>query len=334
MNKIVAAAIAVIFAVTLLGSGQWPFSNSGTTYSGTPLPITIGISSYELSSLIYIAENQGFFAGNGLDATIQVDKTGLDSINRLLNDKEEVGLTSEFVVVKTAFDKENISVIGCIDKFETVNLVGRKDREIISGSDLKGKRIGLTLGTTQEFYLGRFLDLRGMHMQDVTLLNLQPSQYVEAITNGSVDALVAGNMFVDQIQKQLRRDVMVLPVQNGQKGYWLLACRSGWATNHPEEINRLLKSIAQAEEYTINHPTEAKAIIQKRLNYTDGYMAEIWSQHQYSLSLDQSLLLTMNDEGRWLMANNLTTEKTMPYFRDYIYTKGLMEVNPEAVNIR
>ena len=74
--------------------------------------------------------------------------------------------------------------------------------------------------------------------------------------------------------------------------------------------------------------------MQKRLNYTDEYMATIWPDHQFSLSLDQSLLMAMNDEGRWMIKNNLTTEKTLPYFRDYIYTKGLEEVKPEAVNIK
>ena len=62
-------------------------------------------------------------------------------------------------------------------------------------------------------------------------------------------------------------------------------------------------------------------------------MATIWPDHQFSLTLDQSLLIAMEDEGRWMIKNNLTTEKTMPDFRDYIYTKGLEEVKPDAVNI-
>jgi NitT/TauT family transport system substrate-binding protein len=60
----------------------------------------------------------------------------------------------------------------------------------------------------------------------------------------------------------------------------------------------------------------------------------VWPKHHFSLSLDQSLLIAMNDEGRWMIINNLTTEKTLPYFQDYINTRGLVEVKPEAVNIR
>ena len=73
----------------------------------------------------------------------------------------------------------------------------------------------------------------------------------------------------------------------------------------------------------INHPNEAKAIVQKKLNYTDAYMAKIWPKNEFSLTLDQSLVVAMEDEGRWMIANNLTTAKTIPDIRDHIYTKGL-----------
>jgi hypothetical protein len=32
--------------------------------------------------------------------------------------------------------------------------------------------------------------------------------------------------------------------------------------------------------------------------------------------------MALNDAGRWRIINNLTVEKTVPYFSDYIYTKG------------
>jgi len=47
------------------------------------------------------------------------------------------------------------------------------------------------------------------------------------------------------------------------------------------------------------HPNETKAIIQRRLQYDDAYMATVWPENQFSLSLDQSLILAMEDEARW-----------------------------------
>jgi hypothetical protein len=41
----------------------------------------------------------------------------------------------------------------------------------------------------------------------------------------------------------------------------------------------------------------------------------------------------MEDEARWMIRNNLTTEKQVPDFLDYIREDGLKAVKPEAVNI-
>lgn len=62
-------------------------------------------------------------------------------------------------------------------------------------------------------------------------------------------------------------------------------------------------------------------------------MAAVWDKNQFSLSLDQSLILAMEDEARWMIKNNLTNEKNVPNFLDYIYEDGLKAVKPEAENV-
>jgi hypothetical protein len=42
----------------------------------------------------------------------------------------------------------------------------------------------------------------------------------------------------------------------------------------------------------------------------------------------------MDDEARWMINNNLTCEKTLPDYNAFIYTKGMEEVKPDAVDIR
>ena len=41
----------------------------------------------------------------------------------------------------------------------------------------------------------------------------------------------------------------------------------------------------------------------------------------------------MENEARWIRNNNLTAETQVPDFLDYIYTDGLQEVKPDAVNV-
>jgi NitT/TauT family transport system substrate-binding protein len=84
----------------------------------------------------------------------------------------------------------------------------------------------------------------------------------------------------------------------------------------------------------VRYPDRAKIIVKNRLGVEEKDVARIWSQNAFSLSLDQSLIIAMEDEARWMMQNNLTAEKQMPDFRSYIYIDGLKAVKPEAVNIR
>ena len=80
-------------------------------------------------------------------------------------------------------------------------------------------------------------------------------------------------------------------------------------------------------------PAEARAIVQKRRNYEDPYMAAVWPSYQYSLSLGQSLITAMEDEARWMIKNYLIAEKRGPDFLNYIYEDALKAIKPEAVNI-
>ena len=88
-------------------------------------------------------------------------------------------------------------------------------------------------------------------------------------------------------------------------------------------IVRFLKAIVQAENLNIDHKDQAMEIVAKNLNYTNSYIASVWSDYQYTVTLDQSFIALMQDEARWLMSNNLNATE-IPNFNDYIYSDGLI----------
>ena len=98
-------------------------------------------------------------------------------------------------------------------------------------------------------------------------------------------------------------------------------------------IERFFKAIVQAESFNINHQDQAIALVAKDLNYTETYTSSIWGDYQYSVGLDQSFVLLMQEEGRWLIRNNLTNAASIPDFLTFIYADGLKAVKPQAVNL-
>ena len=297
--------------------------------------VTIGYAPFETLALLWTAEDRHFFSRNGLHIISRKYDTGVGALDGVVRGEADVAVgTAEFPLVGSAFRKERIRTLGSIDKIEFIHVVGRKDRGIEKVSDLKGKKVGTTLRTVAHFYLGRFLTLNDMTMKDITLVDLKtPAEWVDAIVTGKIDAIATTQPSINKIIDRLGANAVVWPAQNYQPMYSLIISTDKWIMHHPELITRFLKSLAQAEEYVNRHRAEAKDIVRKRLNLDAAYMETVWSQNQFSLSLDQALITIMEDEARWVISNTLTTEKTVPNFLDYIHMDGLKTVKPEAVSI-
>jgi len=318
-------------ALMVLAFSSWSCSKG--EYSGKVESIHFGTVPTAASTLIYIAQNQQFFEANGLRVDIKDYATGIATTDALLKSDMDVAWVAEFPFVRRVFAKEKISIIALVGRFNEQYLFGRKDRGIKSVADLKGKRIGIPRNTIAEFYLGRFLELNGMNIRDVSVVDVRPPKSMEAITSGSIDGVVVWEPYSSQIRTELTDRTVALPVQSNQPGYGAITARNDWIKKHPKVVNRFLKSLAQAEDYLTRNPAEAKAIVRKRLNYDDVFTETIWSENQFLLSLDQSLIIAMEDEARWMIKNNLTKEKTVPNFLDYIHEDALKEIRPQTISI-
>jgi sulfonate transport system substrate-binding protein len=122
-------------------------------------------------------------------------------------------------------------------------------------------------------------------------------------------------------------------VQNQQLAYGLAYANTVWISENPERVNQFLKSLVQAEDYLIQNSESAKDTLKHHLSYGDAYLAQVWPNHRFSLTLDQSLILAMQDEAQWQITNNLTNATSVPNFLNYIYLDGLQSVKPESVNV-
>lgn len=328
-NLIIMTVIILVIAIVL---SSFVYLNSQKPYSGAVESITIGLLPNELNTLIYVADNQQYFSSNGLNVTIKDYSSILTAVNGELNGQVDIATASEFVLVGNALNDQSILAIATIDKVDQVSIIGLKDKGITNIQDVAGKKIGVFKGSVAEFYLGRYLELNGMNISQVTVVDTS-SKVVDFLTNGTVDAVITGQPNINTLKSIFGNEITVFPAQSEQSTYYNALCTNNWATSHPELITRFLNSLSQAEQYIANNPGNAKTIIQNRLNYTSQYITDIWPDHRFSLSLDQSLILSMQDESRWLIQNNLTNATSLPNFTNYIYIYGLEAVKPMSVTI-
>ncbi len=295
--------------------------------------VTIGHVPVESFALLYIAENQGFFVNNGLNVTVKDYPTGSAAVHALIDGEVDIGGSSDYVVDLFAFQNQNISIITNCGESEFFDLIGRNDHGISTPFDLNGKTIGTAQYTVATFYLGLFLEAHGMSIQNITLVNLAPTEIADAISNGTVDAVVSWELNTEQVKSQLGTGYVDWQLQMDTPFYGVLSCRNDWISTHTETLNNLLKALMQAEDYLNSNQTQAQQIFKDRFQYSDSYITTIWNRTNFGLSLPQRLPEIMEQEATWMMNNNITTQTTLPNITNYIDTAPLQAVNPETVTI-
>jgi ABC-type nitrate/sulfonate/bicarbonate transport system substrate-binding protein len=152
-------------------------------------------------------------------------------------------------------DNQSVKTFSSMDKVDSLSIVARRDRGILSAQDLRGKKIGTLPKTNADFFLSRYFKLQGMSKTDVTYVDIGTlQQSVDAVVSGRVDAVISFPPFDKMAQEQLANNTTVFPVQSRQFVQVLLVCDNDWLRVHSNISERLLKVIDQADEYIAQHP--------------------------------------------------------------------------------
>ena len=325
--------ILIPVVVIALGIGIWFIRKQPPKYVGPVEKITVGAYTGDTASLVWIAENQGFFTANHLDVNIKGYEAGKLAADALLAGEVDITTSAEFVFVSNAFDHDDLRVLGTVATANINELIARVDRGIQQPSDLRGKKIGVTRKSTGEFFLGSFLIFNGLSINDVEVVDLKPSEIVEAIASGEIDAALTWDPNIYNIKNFLGENAVTWPGQSGQDFYFILIGREGWIRANPSAVERFLKALVQTEEFVSKNNEDARKFIGDRFVYETSYIQYSWKKHDFVVKLPQALVIAMEDEARWRIKNKLTNKTKVPDYLDFIYLDGLESIKPEAVTI-
>lgn len=113
-----------------------------------PRRIVVADVSGPALGLVFIAEQKGFFAGEGLAIDYQHFDLGRDALASLLRGRADVAMAYLTPVARRAFDDPRLRILTTLHhSHENTAVVARSDRGIRSVADLRGKRIGRPPGT-------------------------------------------------------------------------------------------------------------------------------------------------------------------------------------------
>lgn len=329
-SRFAISSLVILAVIVLSGSGCTPSDKK----AGPREKITIAYTAAFDAVLVHIAFAKGFFAEEGLDAVPQPHAFGKPALESVLEGKADLAAVGDTPFVFAVMNGKQITTIATILASNRNNaIIARKDRGIAKPSDLAGKNIGVTFGTTGDFFLYSFLRFHGIDEKQVRRIDMKPGDMVEALGAGKVDAVSAWSPFQQLIQKNLGTNGVVFSAEKVYTETFCIAATQEYVNRNPETIKKVLRTLIKAESFVNRHPEEARRLVVEFTKADKAILRDAWDVFTFSVALDQGLLVDFEEQTRWVLRNRLTTRQDMPNYLDFIYDNALRSVKPPAVSI-
>lgn len=296
--------------------------------------ITLAYTTLPNSVLVHIALLKDYFSAEGLDVTPQPHAFGKVALKAVIDGQADLATVADTPIVFAVMAGKpvyTLAVIQTSNKNEAI--IANTDRGIRTPADLNGRSVGVTLGTTSDFFADTFFVANGIDRKLVRVIDMKPEEMHEALITGKVDAVSTWNPHLQIMLKSLGSKGIIFYGETLYTETFCLAAQQELVKARPEAIKKALRALIRAEAFVKQNPEESRRLVAEFIKVDKALLDEIWDVFDFKVTLDQSLLVTLEDQTRWMIKNRLTDKTDMPNYLDFIYSDALQAVKPEAVRI-
>jgi putative hydroxymethylpyrimidine transport system substrate-binding protein len=183
------------------------------------------------------------------------------------------------------------------------------DGPIRTIADLKGKKVGFSVGGFEDALLGAMLERHGLSLTDVTLINVNFS-LSPSLISGQVDAVIGAfrNFELNQMDILQRPGRAFYVEEEGVPAYdELILVASAERLDDPR-LTRFIAALEQGVQYLVNHPEESwQLFIKGRDDLDDDLNRRAWADTLPRFALRPAAL----DTGRYARFAEFLKERGM-----------------------
>jgi len=328
---IAAAAIGLAILVALGVAGT---RSLFPTPTGAVDKLTIALATTPHAGLLHLAAAKGYFADEGLAVTLVPVSHGKAAMDLLAEGKTDLAAAAEVPFVISVLKGEPIGIVATIASVSTeMAVVARRDRAISAPRDLVGKKIGVTFGTSGEYFLWAFLIRNKLAPDSVTLVDVAPGRMTHELASGAIDAASTWQPIRFAAQSALGDNGVSFTEENAYTVTHVVVGASAFLKGHPGTIEKLVRAMLKAEQFNRKEPEQALMLVAERLKIDPKTLQPTWKELALKVDLRQSQLITLEDEARWAMARGYTEKAGVPNFLPHLHPDALLAVQPERVTV-
>ena len=197
--------------------------------------------------------------------------------------------------------------------------------------DLRGKRVAVTRGTDPHIFLLRALASAGLTERDIEIVPLQHPDGKTALERTQVDAWAGLDPYMAQLE--VDKGFKLFFRHADWNSFGVLNVREAFALEHPDVTESVLRSYEKARLWSLDHPEEARTILQKAAQLTPEVAEKVWQRtnltnskigpNQKQVILDSANVLKANG----IVDSNIDVEKVIGELIDATFTDRVAAAN-------
>lgn len=301
---------------------------------GPAFALTIGLPIQLSSGAVLIADQQQLFRQHGLAVGIKRFLLGKQALQAVLDGQADFAIVADTPFVLAVLRGARIATVGTVfESRKSIAIAARRDRGVSDAASLAGKRIGTVPGTNAEFFLDTMLQVHGVERSTVQVVDLKADDLVGAMRSARVDAVTAWYPDLALIGQDSGAQGVALFGEDLFVYRFLLVARQEYIDAHGAQVRQLLATLRQANDVIKANPEQARDTLGPLIGLAPELLKPSFDAADFTLVLDQSLLLALSAQMRWAGAKGLVKAGALPDYLDFVRPEPLNAVAPDAMRI-
>ncbi|WP_029076628.1 ABC transporter substrate-binding protein [Kaistia adipata] len=213
---------------------------------------------------LVIAQEKGIFAKHGLDVEMIAPADASAPPRLVAAGQADIAITYQPDLMLQVKQGLPLTRIGTLIETPLNALIVLQDGPVKELADLKGKKIGYSVASLQNAYIGTVLASVGLSEKDVEMVNVN-FNLSTSLMSGQVDAIIDGYRNVELISLRLegKPGKAFFLEEHGVPAYDELIYVTRNALRDDPRLPRFLAAVEEATIYLTNHPDEAQEVFVK-----------------------------------------------------------------------
>ena len=207
---------------------------------------------------LVVAHQEGFFADEGLEVELIEPADPNDPPKLVAAGKAPVAISYQPQLHIQAAAELPLARIGTQVATPLSTVLVLDESPVRSIADLKGRKVGYSVGGFEDAVLGAMLEKAGLGLGDVTLVNVNFS-LSPSLLSGQVDAVIGAyrNFELNQLAIEGHKGRAFFVEEEGVPAYDELIVVAHRDKLGDPRLRALLRSLERAVQFLINHPEKA-----------------------------------------------------------------------------